>query len=58
MFLLPPTFAGVLREVVDAARTDGRHELRDCWHVVLPTARPTLAILASFGFISVRNNLV
>ncbi|MEV1168919.1 carbohydrate ABC transporter permease [Nonomuraea sp. NPDC049784] len=58
IFLLRQTFAGVPREVVDAARTDGCHELRIFWHVMLPAARPTLAILAVFGFISVWNSFI
>ncbi|TMR99813.1 carbohydrate ABC transporter permease [Nonomuraea basaltis] len=58
IFLLRQTFAGVPREVVDAARTDGCHELRIFWHVMLPAARPTLAILAIFGFISVWNSFI
>ncbi|MFC4111523.1 carbohydrate ABC transporter permease [Nonomuraea zeae] len=58
IFLLRQTFAGVPREVVDAARTDGCHELRIFWHVMLPAARPTLAILGVFGFISVWNSFI
>ncbi|TDD52577.1 carbohydrate ABC transporter permease [Nonomuraea terrae] len=58
IFLLRQTFAGVPREIVDAARTDGCHELRIFWHVMLPAARPTLAILAIFGFISVWNSFL
>ncbi|MFI6906567.1 carbohydrate ABC transporter permease [Nonomuraea sp. NPDC050394] len=58
IFLLRQTFAGVPREIVDAARTDGCHELRIFWHVMLPAARPTLAILAIFGFISVWNSFI
>ncbi|MGP3961340.1 carbohydrate ABC transporter permease [Nonomuraea sp. 3N208] len=58
IFLLRQTFAGVPRDVVDAARTDGCHELRIFWHVMLPAARPTLAILSIFGFISVWNSFI
>ncbi|WP_157248618.1 carbohydrate ABC transporter permease [Nonomuraea typhae] len=58
IFLLRQTFAGVPREIVDAARTDGCHELRIFWHVMLPAARPTLAILGIFGFISVWNSFI
>ncbi|TDE58577.1 carbohydrate ABC transporter permease [Nonomuraea mesophila] len=58
VFLLRQTFAGVPREVVDAARTDGCHELRIFWHVMVPAARPTLAILGIFGFISVWNSFI
>lgn len=58
IFLLRQTFAGVPREVVDAARTDGCHELRIFWHIMLPAARPTLAILGVFGFISVWNSFI
>ncbi|WP_283139473.1 carbohydrate ABC transporter permease [Rhizohabitans arisaemae] len=58
IFLLRQTFAAIPREVVDAARTDGCHELRIFWHVMLPAARPTLAILGIFGFISVWNSFL
>lgn len=58
IFLLRQTFAGVPREVIDAARTDGCHELRIFWHVMLPAARPALAILGIFGFISVWNSFI
>lgn len=58
IFLLRQTFAGVPREVIDAARTDGCKELRIFWHVMLPAARPTLAILGIFGFISVWNSFI
>jgi putative chitobiose transport system permease protein len=58
IFLLRQTFTGVPREVIDAARTDGCHELRIFWHVMLPAARPTLAILGIFGFISVWNSFI
>ncbi|MEU7893752.1 carbohydrate ABC transporter permease [Nonomuraea sp. NPDC049152] len=58
IFLVRQTFAGVPREIVDAARTDGCHELRIFWHVMLPAARPTLAILGIFGFISVWNSFI
>ncbi|MCG5220810.1 carbohydrate ABC transporter permease [Streptosporangium sp. KLBMP 9127] len=58
VFLLRQTFAGVPREVIDAARTDGCHELRIFWHVMLPASRPTLAILGIFGFISVWNSFI
>ncbi|GAA3509612.1 putative chitobiose transport system permease protein [Streptosporangium album] len=58
IFLIRQTFAGVPREVIDAARTDGCHELRIFWHVMLPAARPTLAILGIFGFISVWNSFI
>ncbi|MFE3449753.1 carbohydrate ABC transporter permease [Nonomuraea sp. NPDC059194] len=58
IFLLRQTFAGVPREIVDAARTDGCHELRIFWHVMLPAARPTLAILGILGFVSVWNSFI
>ncbi|MBB6343738.1 carbohydrate ABC transporter permease [Nonomuraea muscovyensis] len=58
IFLLRQTFANVPREIVDAARTDGCHELRIFWHVMLPASRPTLAILAILGFVSVWNSFI
>jgi putative chitobiose transport system permease protein len=58
IFLLRQTFAGVPQELDDAARIDGCREWRVFWHVMLPAARPALAVLAIFGFISVWNSFI
>lgn len=58
IFLLRQTFAGIPREIIDAARIDGCNEFRIFWNVMLPNSRPTLATLGIFGFISVWNSFI
>lgn len=58
IFLLRQTFASVPQELEDAARMDGCREWGIFWHVMLPAARPALAVLAIFGFISVWNSFI
>ncbi|WP_129669347.1 carbohydrate ABC transporter permease [Phytoactinopolyspora endophytica] len=58
IFLLRQTFAGVPQELDDAARIDGCKEWGVFWHVMLPAAKPALAVLAIFGFISVWNSFI
>lgn len=58
IFLLRQAFAGVPREIVDAARVDGCGELRVFWRIMLPSVRPTLAVMAIFGFISTWNSFI
>lgn len=58
IFLLRQTFAAVPQELEDAARMDGCREWGIFWHVMLPAARPALAVLAIFGFISVWNSFI
>ncbi|TQL66997.1 cellobiose ABC transporter membrane protein [Nocardioides albertanoniae] len=40
-------------ELIDAARVDGCSQLRIAWTVAVPAARPAMAILALFTFMSV-----
>lgn len=58
IFLLRQAFTGVPRELSDAARIDGCGEWRVFWKVMLPSVRPTLAVMAIFGFISTWNNFI
>jgi len=58
IFLLRQAFASIPKELPDSARVDGANELRIFWNVMLPQVRPTLAVLAIFGFVSVWNNFV
>lgn len=58
VFLLWQTFRSVPRELVEAARLDGCRHLRIFWHVMLPVARPTLAISAIFAFIGLWNDFL
>lgn len=58
IFLLRQTFAAVPEELENAARMDGCREWGVFWHVMVPAARPALAVLAIFGFISVWNSFI
>jgi len=58
IFLLRQTFAGIPDEVIEAARIDGASEWGVFHRVVLPMARPTMALLSILGFISVWNSFV
>ncbi|MGH3758063.1 carbohydrate ABC transporter permease [Actinophytocola sp.] len=58
VFLLRQAFAAIPQELPDSARVDGAGELRIFWHVMLPPVRPTLAVLAIFGFVNVWNQFL
>lgn len=58
IFLLRQTFAAVPRDLLDAAEMDGCGHLRILWHVMIPVARPTFAVLSILGFISVWNSFI
>jgi len=51
-FLLRQAFLTVPRDLRDAAALDGVGHFRFLWRVVLPLARPTIAALAVFAFLS------
>ncbi len=51
IFLLKQAFAGVPKELEEAARMDGCSELGIWWHVMLPAVRPAIITLAIFVFI-------
>ena len=51
IFLLRQAFAGVPKEMEEAARMDGCSELGLWWFVMLPAIRPALVTLAIFVFI-------
>jgi cellobiose transport system permease protein len=44
-------------ELIEAARVDGAHSLRVFWHVVLPVARPAMAVLGMLTFVQSWNDL-
>lgn len=44
LFLLRLLLRGIPRDLEDAARIDGCGFWRLCWHIVLPLARPVLAL--------------
>ncbi|MGA7951944.1 MAG: carbohydrate ABC transporter permease [Gloeobacterales cyanobacterium] len=52
IFLLRQAFAGVPKELEEAARVDGYSSLGIWWHVMLPSIRPALTTLAVFTFIA------
>lgn len=56
IFLLRQFFMGLPEELSDAARVDGASELRIFAQVVLPLARPALAVVALFQFIGSWND--
>ncbi|MGW1682019.1 carbohydrate ABC transporter permease [Saccharopolyspora sp. NPDC002376] len=56
VFLLRQAFAAIPQELVDSARIDGAGEVRMFWRILLPQVRPTLAVVAIFGFISIWNS--
>lgn len=58
IFMLRQTFAAIPDEIVEAARLDGANEWRIFRSVAVPAARPTLAVLAILGFISVWNSFM
>ncbi|WP_227870163.1 MULTISPECIES: carbohydrate ABC transporter permease [Streptomyces] len=43
------------KELIEAARVDGAHSLRVVWHVVLPVARPAMAVLGMLTFVMAWN---
>jgi len=51
IFLLRQFFLGLPRDLLDAARIDGCNELEILWHVVVPLARPALAMIALIQFL-------
>lgn len=43
-------------ELIDAARVDGCHTTRICWHVILPAVRPAVAVLGLLTFMQAWND--
>jgi alpha-glucoside transport system permease protein len=58
IFLLRNFFAGIPRELLEAARIDGGNELRVFLRVVMPIGLPAIASLAIFQFLWVWNDLL
>lgn len=48
-------FDGIPKELSEASRMDGAHDLRILWSVVLPLSRPVLAAISIFSFLEVWN---
>lgn len=57
-FLVRQFFLGIPAELEDAARIDGAGHARIFFSVMLPLARPTLAVLAVFTFITYWNSFL
>lgn len=58
IFLIRQSMLAVPQELLEAARIDGAGEWRIYWSVVLPLARPILATLATFQFMSMWNDFM
>ena len=56
IFLLRQFFRSIPEELSDAARIDGSSELGILFRIILPLARPALAVVALFSFIWTWNN--
>ncbi|TCL86484.1 carbohydrate ABC transporter membrane protein 2 (CUT1 family) [Curtobacterium sp. PhB142] len=57
-FLVRQFFLTVPQELDDAARVDGAGAIRTFFSVMMPLARPTMAVLAVFSFISYWNSFL
>jgi multiple sugar transport system permease protein len=58
IFLIRQFMLSVPQELLEAARIDGASEWRIYWSVVMPLARPILATLATFMFMSMWNDFM
>jgi len=58
IFLIRQFMLAVPQELLEAARIDGAGEFRIYWSVVMPLARPILATLATFMFMSTWNDFM
>ena len=56
IFLLRQFFMGLPVELSDAARVDGASEMNIFWQIILPLAKPALAVVALFQFIGSWND--
>ena len=58
IFMIRQFMLSVPQELLEAARIDGASEWRIYWSIVLPLARPILATLATFMFMSMWNDFM
>ena len=58
IFLIRQFMLSVPQDLLEAARLDGAGELRIYWSVVMPLARPILATLAIFTFMTTWNDFM
>ena len=57
-FLLRQFFLNIPKELEEAALVDGASRLRILWQVIVPIARPAVAVLAVFTFINYWNSFL
>lgn len=58
IFLLRQFFLSIPQELSEAARIDGSGELGIFWRIVLPLARPAIAVVALFQFMGAWNDFL
>ena len=58
LFLIRQFMLSIPDDLIDAARIDGASEWRIYWSIILPLARPVLATLAIFAFMSAWNDFM
>ncbi len=58
IFLLRQFFMSIPKELSESARMDGANELVIYWRIVLPLAKPALAAVALFQFLTSWNDLL
>lgn len=58
IFILRAFFAGIPKEISDAAKIDGCSEFRIYWRIALPLAKPAIATVAIFYFVWIWNNFL
>ncbi|BCJ36230.1 sugar ABC transporter permease [Actinocatenispora thailandica] len=58
IFLMRQFLAALPDELIDAGRADGAGELRIFFRIILPQAKPALAVLALFTFVFQWNNFL
>lgn len=56
--IMRQAFAGIPKELREAAIIDGAHEGRIFFNVMLPVVKPSVAIVVIFGFINVWNSFL
>jgi ABC-type glycerol-3-phosphate transport system permease component len=56
IFMLRQFFLTIPNEISDAARIDGAGDVQTLWHVILPLAKPALAVVGLFQFMDAWND--
>jgi ABC-type glycerol-3-phosphate transport system permease component len=56
IFMLRQFFLTIPMELSDAARIDGAGDLQTFWHIILPLAKPALAVVGLFQFMEAWND--